>query len=250
MSAPSIRTVAVAAGFLGVSMIVAGAATAMTVDTPDEPIANAVTVETPAADVAAAVPAEPVEVGLEPIECTDDGSCGPKPAAAAPAEQTSAQAPKDEPATPVAKVAAAEPEVECTLPERPTKPSDGDWEGWKSQLHAWFDDVKAAAEACDLDRSEWRALLGESAWKDFESCRKDRESGEWSRSDTSERATSDDERGWWSKDRDESRDRSVERSRDGRGDGDRSGDRDRWRDRDGWGDGDRGTRAESGDRRR
>lgn len=85
MNAPRLRTVAVSAGFLGLTIVVAGAATAMTAQSSDEPVATAVTLEIAGAGASGdeeldsadpAPPATPVEVRPNPIECTPDGICG------------------------------------------------------------------------------------------------------------------------------------------------------------------------------
>ncbi|MFV0286571.1 MAG: hypothetical protein ACK5IM_09345 [Demequina sp.] len=88
MNAPSLRTVTVAAGFLGLSMIVAGTATAMAGVPTDEPIGTGITLQqadgatpepTPTHTGTALLPGVPIEVGADPLlECDADGACGDK----------------------------------------------------------------------------------------------------------------------------------------------------------------------------
>lgn len=81
MRTPKLRAIAVVAGFTGVSLLVAGTASAMVSGHVDMPIASAVqlqqedpTSQTP--PVPAQVdPAAPVEVGSGAIKCDEDGHC-------------------------------------------------------------------------------------------------------------------------------------------------------------------------------
>ena len=81
MRTPKLRSVTVVAGFMGLSMLVAGTASAMITGQVDAPVATAVVLqqEDPASQTAP-VPAEvtpstPVEVGTDAIECDENGMC-------------------------------------------------------------------------------------------------------------------------------------------------------------------------------
>ncbi|WP_084101460.1 hypothetical protein [Demequina sp. NBRC 110051] len=115
MAFPSIRTVAVAAGFLGLTMIVAGTATAMAGAQDGGAVGTGIKltqVEEPAATPAPAasrgadmIPGMPIEVGADPLlTCDAEGDCssaGETPAPAAPAAAAT-----DAVAKPVAATAA------------------------------------------------------------------------------------------------------------------------------------------------
>ncbi|WP_159448748.1 hypothetical protein [Demequina sp. NBRC 110053] len=184
MPRPSLRTIAVAAGLLGVTMIVAGTATAMTQAEPDVPIAKAVTVDALDTPVAAAAAAQPVEVGLEPIRCSDEGACEPgggrpdetEPAPAkedaaastvarepAPrdAQEPAPKRPKDPARKPSTPAATAPP---CDMPEPPANPEGEDWSAWKHQWRTWFDQARSAAQACGLGPRQWREAMEAHEW--------------------------------------------------------------------------------------
>lgn len=81
MRTPKLRAVAVVAGFAGVSLLVAGTASAMVAGQADMPIASAVQLqqEDPTSQTAP-VPAQvsaaaPIEVGSGAIKCDADGNC-------------------------------------------------------------------------------------------------------------------------------------------------------------------------------
>lgn len=81
MRTPKLRAVAVIAGFAGISVLVAGTASAMVASHLDAPIASAVqlhqedpTSQTPPVP-AAVEPGTPVEVGSGAIKCDADGNC-------------------------------------------------------------------------------------------------------------------------------------------------------------------------------
>lgn len=81
MRTPKLRAVAVIAGFLGLSLVVAGTASAMVTGHVDAPIANAIQLqqEDPTSETAP-VPATksinaPIEVGSGAIKCDENGEC-------------------------------------------------------------------------------------------------------------------------------------------------------------------------------
>ncbi|WP_203655678.1 hypothetical protein [Demequina activiva] len=174
MNAPSIRTVAVATAFLGLSLVVAGAATAMTAQPSDEPVATAVTIEQgPANDASLqssadeAPPATAVEVPAAPIECTPEGVCGVQP----PQTSTVANdvsASETEPAAATSASHASAPES-CDLPVRPERPEHGDRRAWERSVRAWAEDLAAAAQDCGLETADWRREMAEASWEEHRS---------------------------------------------------------------------------------
>ena len=256
MNPPRLRSVAVAAGFLGVTMVVAGAATAMTTQPSDEPVATAVVMDhaeasepampSPAGEAPAATA---VEVPAAPIECTPEGVCGARAHEAS--TVTSDAAPPVDDRAPASSPEAASATA-CELPARPDLPEHGDREAWEQTARSWLDDVKAAAHECGLDRGDWRAVLGEREWKDLAAWSEGRGDRAWGDRDKGhhgpgERGTSDRApRGESGPERSEHHggdgDRDPARhgdgpAPDGHGRGDRDGPRaSRWDHSEGWGD--------------
>ncbi|WP_297083626.1 hypothetical protein [uncultured Demequina sp.] len=167
MQTPSLRGVTVAAGIVGIALMVVGAATAVAQAPADQAVATAVQLEVDTeaslAPVTADAPAaHPVEVGRGPIECSETGSCGddaPDLQTIAVTVETPEPEPEPEPA------AASAPPATCALPDAPAKPSDGDTDAWVKLLHAWIRDSQPIAEACDLTWDAWRAA-SEDVWPD------------------------------------------------------------------------------------
>ncbi|MFW2512929.1 hypothetical protein ACNI3K_04060 [Demequina sp. SO4-13] len=184
-----LRTLAVAAGFLGVSVIVAGTASAMAGAPDTAPVATAVELHqedpasvTPAvvAAVASAEPSDetvtavevgPVEVGPGAIECSDEGVCegqrrqasGPVVSGQAERPVVSGQAERPVAAVPEPKPAPAAPSS-CTLPP----PPDGraDVGAWTRELDEWAEDRHEAARDCDWGTGSGRDAMDDPAWAD------------------------------------------------------------------------------------
>ncbi|WP_284328426.1 hypothetical protein [Demequina litorisediminis] len=187
MNAPSLRTVTVAAGFLGLSMIVAGTATAMAGVPTDEPIGTGITLQqadgatpepTPTHTGTALLPGVPIEVGADPLlECDADGACGDKKkgkasrddseaaevstavvttdgadAAAAGSDATSeGSATKDDAAGKTRDLAAAGAALAaCDLPSKPDL-TGGTHQQRTDALRAWKADIVEAAHGCGVD---------------------------------------------------------------------------------------------------
>ncbi|MFW7414597.1 hypothetical protein [Demequina sp. SO4-18] len=173
MIRPSFRALAVAAGFLGVSLIVAGTASAMAGAPTTNPVASAVQLNqedpasvTPAVEAGTSgsePPAEvtaPVEVAPTAIECSDAGVCGGARAAAAPApvETTDARAPEPAP-TAIARPA-------CTPPEPPAEPTDGaGTDTWRKAVDDWAQQWRESARECGWDQHDWTDALGDHPWR-------------------------------------------------------------------------------------
>ena len=176
MKAPSVRGVAVVAGFLGVTMVVAGAAAAMTTESTDEPVATAVTLthdDPSTRDVTAeAPPATAAEVRARPIECSAEGDCGredddgevqheapaastepPPPAPQAPAETHTPASPSED------STAAA---ADCDYPPPPAWPADGDREAWRAAVGAWLEQAAASTQGCERAPLDWKR-----EWEDW-----------------------------------------------------------------------------------
>lgn len=226
MNRPSFRTIAVAAGFLGVSFVVAGTASAMVGPPADAPVASAVELsqEDPASvtapveagdaatDTDVVLPA-PVEVGSAALKCSDQGVCDERhdhhDRSAAPADPPDRTTPAPSTTTP-----------SCEWPTKPSRPMDGaDPREWKRAVDEWANAWHATAQECGWDVDSW-----------------DRERGTWSNS-------GDERREEWQQHADERDQHQRDRDRawdDGHGDmreprdswqGPDEGDREGWRER-------------------
>lgn len=195
MYRPTFRSIAVAAGFLGISMIVAGTASAMADSPADAPFASAVELRqedpssiTPAVEAGgeasatvADVPA-PIEVGSAAIECSDDGVCdGSRPPS--PTRDTQSESRGDaraRPATPA-----------CDWPAAPTRPSAStDVAEWKRDFHQWVDEWHAMARECGGDAHAWAEAIDRDGWQDLDGAWWD----EWKRGSTHDWQGHDDKR--------------------------------------------------------
>ncbi|WP_062131422.1 hypothetical protein [Demequina aestuarii] len=182
MNRPSFRTIAVAAGFLGVSIVVAGTASAMVGPPADAPVASAVELrqEDPAsvtapvvadaATEAAPVVRVPVEVGSAALECDDDGVCDARhERSGAPVDPPvdDAPAPPNDtaPSHGTASSNSAAPSIAspgCDWPAKPPRHSGSEdertrtWDAWKDAWHA-------AAQECGWDVGAWDREGG--AWR-------------------------------------------------------------------------------------
>ncbi|MDE0572412.1 hypothetical protein ON058_03185 [Demequina sp. B12] len=147
MSAPTVRTVAVAAGFFGISLVVAGTASAMAERPAHEPVGAAIQLTQPevstgsvtAPPVTLSAGTVPIEVVAEPIECDDDGTCGTNEVAeSAPVTQT----------TSTTSVARSTSSAECTVPGVPAADGSIDRDTYEAMVDAYQERVAWLAEEC------------------------------------------------------------------------------------------------------
>lgn len=166
MNTPSIRSVAVAAGFLGLTMIVAGTATAMAGSADPGAVGSGIALThedgevptpspSPSSSGTALVPGTPIEIGADPLlTCDSDGTCGDDHRgeaidttevtadAGTTAEAPVADVPPGKAATPGVSLAA------CEVPGKPAGPREAAERGDRGQMR---DAVVAAAKACGAD---------------------------------------------------------------------------------------------------
>ncbi|WP_084077305.1 hypothetical protein [Demequina sp. NBRC 110057] len=277
MNAPSIRTVAVAAGFCGLSLIVAGTATAMAGGSDAEPIGSSIELTqadgatptpTPSPTGAALVPGLPIEVGSDPLlECDEAGTCGSEEDTAAAESDAADTGTADTGAVETAVVgeetAASEPAeatadaagtgddkdkadglagigaqlADCDLPDKPSLGDDATREERHAAFAAWKDQLVAAAKECGVDLSPGQLANGKGCDRLMDGWKGAREQRDGAHRDSTDKRADA-----------AAASRSVEDDRDGddewgedRGSwGDRDSDEGRSQDRDGWdGGGDR-----------
>ncbi|MFN3865661.1 MAG: hypothetical protein ACK4MD_02985 [Demequina sp.] len=176
MNRPSLRTLAVVAGFLGVSMVVAGTASAMVGAPADAPIATAVELHqkdpgsvTPPIEADGSIAAPhadappPVEVGPAAIECSEAGVCE-----AAPPRVSSAPGADDSQSPPTAPQAHRDTRTpgSCDWPHPPARPAEGAAaDEWQRTLDAWVDQWQATAQACGWHGGQKAGAQDGEVWK-------------------------------------------------------------------------------------
>lgn len=191
MRTPKLRSVAVIAGFAGVSMVVAGTASAMVSSQDDTPIATAVQLQqADPTSQTAPVPARtqlatPVEVGSGAIKCDDDGTCAsrikvktntadqPRPAATQPEpaprdNATNQPAPVVDPAPPTDPEPETADQQDKREPTQDNSPSvdpapDGD-DGATGPGRWRFDDWTPGHWERDWDFDDWEPDWG-NQWR-------------------------------------------------------------------------------------
>ncbi|WP_062076952.1 hypothetical protein [Demequina globuliformis] len=182
MGLPSLRAAAVAAGLVGVSLIVAGTATAMAAGPSPDPVGQAIQLPVPEVSLAPAAgptaesdePSAPIEVVAEPIVCSDDGHCGDDPIptpsdspdrSEASASSTHSEDPASAPsATDEASAGATSgstssatatskpaPKSTCTLPTAPTLTAKMTAASVDAALAQWQSARDGAIKACGAD---------------------------------------------------------------------------------------------------
>ncbi|WP_084127951.1 hypothetical protein [Demequina sp. NBRC 110055] len=183
MRYPTVRTVAVSAGFLGLTMIVAGTATAMAGAHDGGAVGSGITLtqeegatpsptpsQVDADDRRELLPGTPIEIGADPvIECDVDGTCGPDTSGTPAASETSDAVGAQEVS---AQVVSATTQADtapspvgtagqtatlgsvlaaCDLPERPDVDREATRAEHREAMHTWKDAFVAAAKDCGVE---------------------------------------------------------------------------------------------------
>lgn len=256
MSRPSLRAVAVATGFLAVSVVVAGTAAAMVATPDDAPVASAIELaqedpqsRTPvvhADDSASDSPAEeaaPIEVGAPAIRCTDDGVCDGSATARHDAEgrrQTHDRPRGQDDPEPSAAARAAATRAEPIDCDRIHKDGASAWDA--DALESWGERWETWAQQCWGDQGAWRDVVDSEAWKS-DAWKKGADDDRTAWQDEKDSKNREDESRW--RDSSDHDSRPSHQQPDPHWDGAHDG----WRDHHGQDDGDRGP-AGHGDRDR